>query len=64
MLELGATVQGVKLQFIQSLAMPVLPLPEQKRIVAILDEAFSGIDAAMANTERILPTPARCLKVI
>ena len=50
----GATVQGVKLQFIQSLAMPVLPLPEQKRIVAILDEAFSGIDAAMANTEKNL----------
>jgi type I restriction enzyme S subunit len=26
-------------------------IPEQKRIVAILDEAFAGIDAAIANTE-------------
>jgi len=35
---------------------PVLlpPLPEQKRIVAILDEAFSGIDTAIANTEKNL----------
>ncbi|TRO81924.1 restriction endonuclease subunit S [Trichloromonas acetexigens] len=27
-------------------------LPEQKRIVDILDEAFAGIDAAIANTEK------------
>ena len=32
-----------------------LPLiPEQKRIVAILDEAFEGIDSAIANTEKNL----------
>jgi len=30
------------------------PLPEQKRIVAMLDEAFAGIDAAIANTEKNL----------
>ena len=29
-------------------------LSEQKRIVAILDEAFAGIDAAIANTEKNL----------
>ena len=29
-------------------------LPEQKRIVAILDEAFEGIDSAIANTEKNL----------
>lgn len=29
-------------------------LPEQKRIVAILDEAFAGIGAAIANTQRNL----------
>lgn len=34
--------------------VPVPPLPEQKRIVAILDEAFAGIDAAIANTEKNL----------
>ena len=30
------------------------PLPEQKRIVAILDEAFSGIAQAVANAEKNL----------
>ena len=30
------------------------PLSEQKRIVAILDEAFEGIDRAIANTEKNL----------
>lgn len=29
-------------------------LPEQKRIVTILDEAFAGIDTAIANTEKNL----------
>jgi len=50
----GATVQGVKLPFVKSLQIPLPPLPEQKRIVAILDEAFAGIDAAVANTEKNL----------
>ena len=36
----------------QTILMP--PLPEQKRIVAILDEAFEGIDRAIANTEKNL----------
>lgn len=30
------------------------PLPEQKRIVAILDKAFEGFDRAIANTEKNL----------
>ncbi len=30
------------------------PLPEQKRIVAILDEAFEGIGQAVANAEKNL----------
>ncbi len=38
------------------MAIPVRypPLPEQRRIVAILDEAFEGIAAAKANAERNL----------
>ncbi len=36
----------------RAIALP--PLAEQKRIVAILDEAFEGIDAAIANTEKNL----------
>ena len=31
---------------------PLPPLEEQKRIVAILDETFTGIDQAIRNTER------------
>ncbi len=50
----GATVKGVKLPFIKSLQTPLPPLPEQKRIVAILDEAFEGIATAVANTEKNL----------
>jgi len=36
----------------QKIAFP--SLPEQKRIVAILDEAFEGISAAVANAEKNL----------
>jgi type I restriction enzyme S subunit len=46
-----ANINGTKLK-----DYPILlpPLPEQKRIVAILDEAFEGIDRAIANTEKNL----------
>jgi type I restriction enzyme S subunit len=50
----GATVQGVKLPFVKSLQVPLPPLPEQQRIVAILDEAFEGIATARANAEQNL----------
>ena len=39
---------------IANFQIPLPPLPEQKRIVAILDEAFAGIDTAIANTEKNL----------
>ncbi len=47
----GATVQGVKLPFVKSLQIPLPPLPEQHRIVAILDKAFDGIAKAKAAAE-------------
>jgi len=50
----GATVQGVKLPFIKSLEVPLPPLPEQQRIVALLDDAFAGLATAKANAERNL----------
>jgi restriction endonuclease S subunit len=37
-----------------ALAVPIPPLPEQKHIVAILNEAFKGIDTAVANAEKNL----------
>jgi type I restriction enzyme S subunit len=39
---------------LNSIAIPIPPLPEQKRIVAIADEAFDGIDRAIRNTEKNL----------
>lgn len=37
---------------IRNTGVPVAPLPEQHRIVAILDEAFDGIATARANAEQ------------
>lgn len=39
---------------LNEIPIPLPPLPEQIRIVAILDEAFASIDQAKANTERNL----------
>jgi type I restriction enzyme S subunit len=39
---------------IKKIEVPVLPLPEQQRIVALLDEAFAGLATAKANAERNL----------
>ena len=50
----GATVQGVKLPFVKSLQAPIPLLPDQQRIVGILDEAFEGIATAKANAEKNL----------
>ena len=43
-------------EFIEACPIPVPPLPEQKRVVAILDEAFNGIGTAVANAEKNLAT--------
>jgi len=39
---------------VKNTEIPLIDLEEQKRIVAILDEAFAGIDTAIANTEKNL----------
>ena len=48
----GSTVRNLNIDLVKSVEVPLPPLPEQKRIVAILDEAFAGIDRAIANTEK------------
>ena len=50
----GATVQGVRMSFVNSLKIPLPPIPEQKRIAAILDEAFADIEQVRAKTEQNL----------
>ena len=44
-------LQGVTLPFLKSLQIPLPPIKEQRRIVALLDEAFADIDTATANAE-------------
>jgi len=50
----GATVDTLTIQKLQSVQVDLPPLPEQQRIVGILDEAFDGIATAKANAEQNL----------
>ena len=45
---------GFSKEDIYNFPVPVPPLPEQQRIVAILDEAFAGLTTAKANAEKNL----------
>jgi type I restriction enzyme S subunit len=47
----GATIKNVSLKTMRELKINLPPFQEQKRIVAILDEAFSATDKAKANAE-------------
>ena len=44
----------VSKEFIETYPIPVPSLPEQRRIVAILDQAFDGISTAKSNAEKNL----------
>ena len=48
----GTTFKELAAGKLRKVEIPVPPFTEQKRIVAILDEAFAGIATAVANTER------------
>ena len=50
----GLTVPKLNQGRLREIPIPLPPIPEQKRIVAILDEAFTGITTAVANTEKNL----------
>ncbi|HVX85146.1 MAG TPA: restriction endonuclease subunit S [Phycisphaerae bacterium] len=50
----GATVKGVTVPFIAGMRIPLPPLPDQQRIVDLLDEAFAALATAKANTEKNL----------
>jgi len=45
---------SLNLPIISAIEVPLPPLPEQQRIVTILDEAFAGIATATANAEKNL----------
>ncbi len=50
----GLTVPKLNQGNLRQIPIPVPPLPEQRRIVAILDEAFEVIASAKTNAERNL----------
>ncbi len=50
----GARMPRADMNEVLSFEFPLPPLPEQHRIVAILDEAFDGIATAKANAEKNL----------
>jgi len=50
----GLTVPKLNQGKLREIPIPLPPISEQKRIVAILDEAFEGIDRTIANTKKNL----------
>lgn len=50
----GAVFASINKSEIEALPLAFAPLPEQQRIVGILDEAFEGIATAKANAEKNL----------
>ncbi|WP_350607999.1 restriction endonuclease subunit S [Pseudoalteromonas sp. MER144-MNA-CIBAN-0113] len=50
----GATVDTLTIKKLQSLVVDLPSIPEQKRIVAILDQAFADIEQARTKTEQNL----------
>jgi len=53
-LQKGASYPAVTDRDVKAQTIPVPPLPEQRRIVRILDKAFEAIATAKANTEKNL----------
>lgn len=50
----GARMPRANINTVLNFAFPLPPLPEQQRIVKILDEAFAGIAAVKSNAEKNL----------
>ncbi len=50
----GAAQPNLSTEQIKGMTMPLPPIPEQKRIVAILDQVFADIEQARAKTEQNL----------
>jgi len=50
----GTTFKELSTNSLAGVKIPIPPLAEQKRIVAILDEAFEGCDRVIRNTEKNL----------
>ena len=53
-LGVGTTFKELAAGVLASVQIPIPPLAEQRRIVAVLDEAFAGLTIASANAEQSL----------
>jgi type I restriction enzyme S subunit len=60
----GLTVSKLNQERMRNIPIPLPPLPEQQRIVAILDQAFDAIERAKANTEKNLANARELFKSI
>jgi type I restriction enzyme S subunit len=49
----GTTVQGIRLEDIRELEIPLAPLPEQKRIADKLDSVLARVDACRDRLDRL-----------
>ena len=47
-------IRNLKFEDYKSIQIPLPPLPEQQRIVSIIDEAFEAIEKAIENTQKNL----------
>lgn len=50
----GNERRGLNMPLIRNIVIPIPPIEEQRRIVAVLDEAFAAIDTATTNAEKNL----------
>ena len=50
----GSVVKNISGDLVKKVILPIPPLPEQKRIVAILDKAFTSIASAKENAQQNL----------
>ena len=50
----GTTRKRISRSKLSEIPIPVPPLPEQRRIVVVLDEAFAGLESMRANAEKNL----------
>lgn len=48
----GTTIPSLVKSELLQISIPIPPLPEQQRIVGVLDEAFASLAIAQANTEK------------
>ena len=55
-------VPNLNVNSVRDFLVPIPPLPEQQRIVAILDQAFSAIAIAIANSEQNLKNAKELLE--